>query len=572
LLLYLALLKWVREDRRSKLLTLKDEELHHIKFTRALLGEWDFTLSNSKEISLLKQSLTQNLILLLEEAKSKKATEKRTRYEIFISYTRKFIGILLYVLLQTILGLLIIYLTAQSQNLSMIIAEFNEDWESFASSIVPATVSIINTIMPILIKALTDFERWESQKVAIKQLVFRMYLSKILNLMLQVLSFMLLANPYMWSRMNIYNDLRQNLAKNYTPESGSSGLCRADKVGLGLYQIIITEFIMSKFIALSTKWGEYFFYYNIYYLKWKGATKKDKDNTENNKKDNTDDVSDNSSNGNNENKDNNYTTLPITPTKSEFDVAGKTVSLLYFQGVIFATLPWLPLTTPIILLLFYINFKFDNFFLHHYEKKPEKPWKAQDSGLFYIKFYLNTLLIIGFVSIYFFFSTESFPKNCEIQDTNIGLCVNNTIAPFTTCPINRESEYYTYFMIKNGNNCNTSSYPGCLCSGFQSCGPFTDSSTNFYGGIVSFLSLNSLVNFLYQHLLTNILFYITLLIITGLRLKFRANTMIQNKVLFQNKNNKNLELVRDTKNNLLTMEKKYKKALSNTSVDRNKFQ
>ena len=254
-------------------------------------------------------------------------------------------------------------------------------------------------------------------------------------------------------------------------------------------------------------------------------------------------------------------TSPASPSlsKSEFDVAGKTVSLLYFQGVIFATLPWLPLTTPIILFLFYINFKFDYFFLHHYEKKPEKPWKAQDSGLFYIKFYLNTLLIIGFVSIYFFFSTQSFPKNCEYQDDSIGLCANNTIAPFTTCPLNKDSEYYSYLMNQNGNNCNTSYYPGCICAGIQSCGPFvTSSTTNFQNGIVTLLTFNSFAKFIYEHLILNALFYLTLLIIAGLMLKFRANSMIQKTALFQNTNQKNLEQMKDMKTNLLTLEKKYK--------------
>jgi hypothetical protein len=44
---------------------------------------------------------------------------------------------------------------------------------SIGASLVPTVVSVINSIMPPLIQAVTTFERWDGADFIVKQLVFR---------------------------------------------------------------------------------------------------------------------------------------------------------------------------------------------------------------------------------------------------------------------------------------------------------------------------------------------------------------------------------------------------------------
>ncbi|EGZ19256.1 hypothetical protein PHYSODRAFT_441591, partial [Phytophthora sojae] len=65
----------------------------------------------------------------------------------------------------------------------------------YASSIVPAVVTVINAILPKLISLLTTIEKWDDVGFAIKAMVTRLYLAKILNVLIQLFSFALLLDP-----------------------------------------------------------------------------------------------------------------------------------------------------------------------------------------------------------------------------------------------------------------------------------------------------------------------------------------------------------------------------------------
>jgi len=44
---------------------------------------------------------------------------------------------------------------------------------TIGASLVPAVVSVINSAMPVLIKFMTSFEKWDGAQMTIKQLVIR---------------------------------------------------------------------------------------------------------------------------------------------------------------------------------------------------------------------------------------------------------------------------------------------------------------------------------------------------------------------------------------------------------------
>lgn len=82
-------------------------------------------------------------------------------------------------------------------------------------------------------------------------------------------------------------------------------------------------------------------------------------------------------------------------------------------------------------------------------------------------FYLFSLLLIGIPSAVFFLATPTFPKNCNIQDNNINLCITAVDAITRTCTTDHQSNYYDIY-----GRGSPSKYPKNICQ--DSCGAFVD--------------------------------------------------------------------------------------------------
>jgi hypothetical protein len=144
--------------------------------------------------------------------------------------------------------------------------------------------------------------------------------------------------------------------------------CRLDQVASGLVQLLVVDFVVSKILSLIMPQLD----------RLKSAVLKSK------------------------------------TSKTEFLVAQKMVSLLYSQGLFFLSIPYTPLFSIVILIFHFLTFKFEKMMLFKYGTKPKKEWKAQDAGGFFIKFYLITIVITGFVSVVLFVTGNTFAKEYDI--------------------------------------------------------------------------------------------------------------------------------------------------------------
>jgi len=197
------------------------------------------------------------------------------------------------------------------------------------------------------------------------------------------------------------------------------------QVGAGLFQLVATEFVVSKFIALGTPAA----------MKAKAqATKK-------------------------------------PSTKSEFETAKAMVSLLYFAALAMVSTIFAPSTLVFVLFFYVTNFVFEMKVLYNFKAKPKRPWKASDAGAFFIKFYLATTSINVLCVCYFLYSS-SFPKDCAIQDSITQLCQAGTYDGGTdTCTLETTHRYYSYV----SSTYESEGYPNGICQG--ACGAFTNSSS-----------------------------------------------------------------------------------------------
>ncbi|KAG5189996.1 hypothetical protein JKP88DRAFT_176300 [Tribonema minus] len=302
-----TLIKWLVEDRLRCELDALEEDQKHVQFARTFLVGWDNNTAKGHEVEELRCSNGMQLAVLLAEDTAAKTTASRTLRQKALLFVRRCLGMVVYMALQLAAWYAIVLLTASSRALATWI--LNElaavSWlkgftSTLAVSIVPVGVTIINTIMPVFIKLITDIEQWDSAKTITYMLVTRMYLAKILNACIQAASYMLLANPYLISRID--TNLRRNVEQGY---DSTSFECRIDQASSGLFQLVVTEFVLSPIIAAASLLAAK--------LQAKVSSK--------------------------------------AFVKPEFEVAKNMVSLLYFQALILASFPFFPMS-PIFVTLF----------------------------------------------------------------------------------------------------------------------------------------------------------------------------------------------------------------------------
>ncbi|CAM9091484.1 unnamed protein product [Chrysoparadoxa australica] len=424
----LTVYKWVKEDQLKRELDLLEEQQASTRFAKSFLISWDNNLRTHAEVEIVQLELGSDANVLLSDLGLADMAAARTLRDRALLASRRFIGTLVYIVLQLAAWSLIIWLTSESQSLGQELQSSFEsvEWlsgasEAIAASLVPAAVSVINGIMPVLIMKITNLEKWDREKTVVKMLTVRMYLAKVLNAFIQVLSFMLLANPYLMS--GTYSDLRINVEQKFSSQLYS---CRIQQAGVGLFQLVVTEFVVSKVIALGIL--------NVKHLL--AAAKK------------------------------------LPRSKGEFEIAKTMVSLLYFQALVLAAFPFYPAGgTPIAACFMWLSFKFDAAMLIRFKKKPKNPWKAQDAGSFFIKFYMATVLLLGVLPTCYVLTSQTFAKSCALQDSKPAIC-SSDIAD-DVCTMDTTNTFYQWFE----QDCGVGKYPSCICTGDLACGPFSLHST-----------------------------------------------------------------------------------------------
>ncbi|KAF1793372.1 Anoctamin [Phytophthora cactorum] len=449
LLVLFTLRKWVAEDRMSKTVQAAENASEKPKYSRILLNAWDFSLTTQDQVSDLKKTIAEQVQLAMEEEKRAETIKSRTKKQRYILYVRRFVAFVFYMAIQAASWYLIILLTTQSSQIQLQIAEKAAIFAPYASSIVPAVVTVINAILPKLISLLTAIEKWDDVGFAIKAMVTRLYLAKILNVLIQMFSFALLLDPLLLtSTQNILglftfegSTVRKNVMLKFKPEVYT---CRAEQASAGLLTLVVTDFSVSKAMAISSPFVGVVI--NLLKRMWRRRREKRALAKQMKLKTNSKvlpenvgmtEVAEKESPGHGDPDKLLISTkeaptsqeIVVAPTteslvtKSEFLVPQKMVALLYSCTIALVAIPLAPTTALLCLFLHIANFKFDKFILM---RKPANPWGAKDADSFFIKFYFCTVLI--FLSFtHFFLLNTRLPKQCDIQDSNDdAICMPNS--------------------------------------------------------------------------------------------------------------------------------------------------
>ena len=279
---------------------------------------------------------------------------------------------------------------------------------TFSSVIAPLALNIINGVAPPLLKIITDLEAWDSGEVKVQILLGRMYLSNITNTLILAVSYLLLADPFLFAEYPTFRSLLE------TEESGEFS-CRIDQCADAMFSLLLTNFFLQNATKFLIPWGK------IQLQKF----------------------------------------MKTSVIKFEaFEIEPSMINLFSYISLVMITFPFAPLSLIFMPLAFYLKIKWEVWVMLKYNSRPEKTWKAQNSGVIFTSFYLCTEMIIGLPAIFYFLTTNTFPKDCDIQDSYVNLCaddVNNNL-----CTTDTSNQFYSSY---GGSN-----YPSNICS--DACGPF----------------------------------------------------------------------------------------------------
>jgi hypothetical protein len=116
-----------------------------------------------------------------------------TQLDYFLLYCRRVVGFIAFVCIQAVSFFLIIYLTIYGSTVKEIINKIPV-LRPLSGSVVSIALQIIGGTTPALLKMVTEFEMWDDEW-ALTFLLSRIYVSNLLNILLVVLSYLILADP-----------------------------------------------------------------------------------------------------------------------------------------------------------------------------------------------------------------------------------------------------------------------------------------------------------------------------------------------------------------------------------------
>lgn len=356
-------------------------------------------------------SIGNKLLQQLEETHSSGVKEARSRYQTFMVYARRSLGMVIYLAVLFASFCIILYVTLYSDYIAQNVKSI-PGLRNMQSFIAPLILAMISSAMPEISKALTSLESWDSAQTIHTLNLLRVYISSLLNTLLLVFSYLVLADPFL-----LAND--SSLRNSFGLSESLDFSCRMDQVSDGLFTLVVFTWVIQNTMLFAMPYAMRLFYY-----------------------------------------------LFRRPSKKqEFHVSDNMVKRLDWMGLVFAAVPFCPMGFVFMPILLGIGFKWERYVIRKHYAKPTRMFSGQKAGLIYTFFYLCTFLTIGMTMAGYFFTSKTFAKECAIQDQYVDLCdPASTLASDNTCTMDPSSEYYGFYRSEQ--------YPKVICE--RACGAFVN--------------------------------------------------------------------------------------------------
>jgi hypothetical protein len=439
----------IAEDQTMKRID-ASEEGNEAPYSKAIFCCWDISGAGynptKRQVDDQTGALANAYMQMIEETHNAGLMKTRSRYEIFALFLRRSFAFFLYLIVQLGSFGAIIFLTVNTAEVTELLSK--TPLRSFASVLAPLVLNVVNALAPPLLKKITHFERWDSGQMQLNILLFRMFFSNILNTLILSLSYLMLADPFLFADWPIMRNALQ-LVESFKVTEGVRDTvftCRVDQAADAMFTLILSNFFIGLISMLA--WG--------YIPMWI------------------------------------YECFPSYLGQHEpfpFEVEPAMINLFNNMSLVMIVLPFAPLSMIFLPITVCVTLKMEVFVMMRFFGKPERTWKSHQSGVIFTSFYIVTSVIILLPAGIYFLSSTSFPKDCDIQDKGTDLCLSNTLVSNNdvyTCDLDSTNTYYyfwtTRFKTSRTNNIeefvytDQFTYPSEFCD--NKCGPFVSYEYN----------------------------------------------------------------------------------------------
>jgi hypothetical protein len=319
----LAAEKLVREHQRAERNVAVEAELERVRFSSFLLAGWNHRAAETREgARRLCAANALETVALLEEERVRRAQASLSQLDRLLLLARRLGGGLAYLAIQVWAWAAILELIAATPTIEAALARAGLGL--LATSAAPAATVVINTAVPVAIKAITRFERWHKAETSMSMELGRVFLSKLLNALLQVVALLLLPYPTLISGTGSLRELAQRLRFS----ENASFHCALDQAAAGAAQLVATELVLGKLAPAA-----------LPMLK--------------------------------------FVVLPERKLdRQPFDAASQAISLLYWLALVFAAAVMAPMLLPGLALCTLLYFRVDVLFMRRFLERPQRPWRT----------------------------------------------------------------------------------------------------------------------------------------------------------------------------------------------------
>eukprot|EP00946_MAST-07B_sp_MAST-7B-sp1_P004956 g4956.t1 len=202
LLAIMGLAKLVREDKQFKVVHSNDGGETQ-EFVRLAMDAWDHGITDFGEAWDRKSSTTQLFHTESHRAQIEEEIRSRSRNTRAKIYSKRLVGVFLSGLIQ-VAGWYLLYNLIDRKN-----GAFKDLFEAYPDSAeiaVPLTISVLNSALPTIIwMIVVKIEKWDDKKTEMKQITLRVFVAKVLNVLLSVFACALLYDPRLMKHTKFFS-------------------------------------------------------------------------------------------------------------------------------------------------------------------------------------------------------------------------------------------------------------------------------------------------------------------------------------------------------------------------------
>lgn len=388
-----SIVKWIRADkirRKTEIYGGNDAKLK--KFSAIVFNAWPWSISTEIESEDQSVNISNLISTALKDHLRLREAANRTAKQKTALLGKRLIGSTIFFLILSTGWVVIILLAITEKDIAASFENSSAGLALFMKFLPKFGISIVNALFPALTLKITALESWDTPSFIIKIQIIRLYLAKVLNIILYALLNLELATSNSWF----------GSSEGRIPFESTSFKCREDQAGLNLVILVITEFIISKIIPLL-----------MALLYW-SLSKCQK----------------------------------ASVWKKEIKVSQQVINLIYFQSLLWITFPYFPYVMILAPIFLYIDFKYQNWKLNKLQSKPLDQTQSFEVMILIMRLFNVTLIIV--LAYFGYFLTVGITHGTYNTDQNCGAFLN--LVPANTAVIDYMKstvvleQIWTYFL------------------------------------------------------------------------------------------------------------------------------